>query len=60
MEASMEGMRTDRVTLQVAIGPLVGEYGGPAQHILGLTRYSSHRFFLIRPSRWSIYYEALG
>lgn len=43
--------------MKIAIGPLVGEYGGPAQQILNIMKHSKYSFTPIKPSAFSVYYS---
>ncbi len=45
-----------REIVKISIGPLVGEYGGVAQHIIHIIRYSRYQLVPITPSPWSLYY----
>ncbi len=44
-------------SLRIAIGPLVGEYGGATQHVRNIIRYSNYQMASIVPSRFSLYYS---
>lgn len=43
--------------LTIAIGPLVGEYGGVAQHVKNTIKYSKYKLTPITPSPLSLYYS---
>lgn len=43
--------------LRIAIGPLVGEYGGATQHVKSIIKYSNQQMIPISPSRFSLYYS---
>ncbi len=42
---------------KIAIGPLVGGYGGTTQHIKNIIKYSKYDFSPIYPSKLSFYYN---
>lgn len=43
--------------MKIAIGPLLGEYGGTNQHIINVIKHSKYRLKAITPSPFSIYYS---
>jgi glycosyltransferase involved in cell wall biosynthesis len=42
---------------RIAIGPLVGEYGGTTQHVRSIMKYSGYQLTPIIPSTFSFYYS---
>jgi len=51
-------MATEKIkNVKIAIGPLVGEYGGVPQHVKNIIKYSKYDFSPICTSKLSFYYN---